>query len=76
MTESSCVQNQIAELWKELETKRSLSYQRTNKENKNYLSLKDNEKMMKTTLGASNKYCAAAEKLGISEILRDLAGLE
>lgn len=63
MTESSCVQNQIAELWKELETKRGLSYQRMNKENKNYLSLKDNEKMIKT-LGASSKYCDAAEKLG------------
>lgn len=47
-----------------------------NKENKNYLSLKDNEKMIKRTLGASNKYCEAAEKLGISEISRDLAELE
>lgn len=70
------MQNQIAELSKELETKRSLSYQRMNKKNKNYLSLKDNEKMMKRALRASNKYCDAEEKLWISKISRDLAGLD
>lgn len=32
--------------------------------------------MMKRTLRASNTYCDATKKVDISEILRDLAGLE
>lgn len=38
------MQNQIAELWKHLKANRSLSYESRKIRNKNYLSLKENEK--------------------------------
>lgn len=75
--ESSCVQNQIAELWKHLEAKRSFSYKSRRKESKHYSSLKENEENDEDKLRrASKKHCDAAEEQGTSEVLRDIAGLE